>query len=445
MALHPHDPSRMPRKERRLREKAYHRAVARIRSRLAAERHAGAGFEIDKLLREFSLKLNDRLRAHGWDGVMPFSWGTLDAFLVDGDEDGLPYLSIRPERDHAFSAGDFLGWAASTPPPDRGLARLRGLPEGDVHSFTTLGKPGAFAFETKEGRSFVLSGISFVRHGQRLSWLMVGGFETDLDAETARLRETYQGEGVSSEAMWDGAPTLEGQVIRAEPLAGAEGVWRTIAYGNFDLARGRHGSRTYATDNGDVYGLVTDSPDVVLRQGQETPDEGGVATLEMFAGLLDTNAVLFEMAETAFMLPDYFDVRIDLVRTERRDTALGRGDAPLKDRVRAANAPADDRRPFRMVRTLEVEAPPSPPNGRRHYTPPSHSVELDGFYRRIGPRSVGRAENGAPILGRTWVKGHLRWRDRPRRAAPILVKASVSDARERAAELVAREMAAPAP
>lgn len=445
MALRPHAPRPPSRNERRLREKAYHRAVSRIRSRLAAERHAGAGFEVDKLLREFSLKLNDRLRANGWDGVMPFSWGTLDAFFSDDDEDGLPYLTLRHERDHAFSANDFLDWATTSPPQDKGLARLRSLPEGDVHSFTVLGKPGDLAFATRDGRDFVLSGASMVRHGDRLAWVLVGGLTADLDVETGKLRETYLGDGVRSEALWDGAPELTDQRICAEPLPGADGLWRTIAYGNFDLARGRHASRTYATDNGDVYGLVTDSPDAVLRQGQDVPDEGGMATMEHFAELLETNAAVFEMAEAAFMLPSYFDVRIDLVRTEPRATAIARGEMPPRDRARVLHAPAGDRRPFRMVRTLDVEAPPVTSAGRRSYTPPSHSVALDGFYRRIDPRSVGRDEDGGPILGRTWVKGHMRWRDRPARAEPILVKASVAAARERAAELVANDLASPAP
>ncbi len=81
----------------------------------------------------------------------------------------------------------------------------------------------------------------------------------------------------------------------------------------------------------------------------------------------------------------------------------------------------------------------------RQRTCPRTQVELGGFYRRLAPNAWGRDEAGNPVPGRTWVRGHVRWRDRPARVEPILVKASVSAARERAEGLVAAAEARPAP
>jgi hypothetical protein len=48
-----------------------------------------------------------------------------------------------------------------------------------------------------------------------------------------------------------------------------------------------------------------------------------------------------------------------------------------------------------------------------------------------------RARNS--IKGRTWVKGHLRWRGRPERQATVFVKSSIASAKARAAAIVASD------
>ena len=67
----------------------------------------------------------------------------------------------------------------------------------------------------------------------------------------------------------------------------------------------------------------------------------------------------------------------------------------------------------------------------KSFSPPNFRVEVDGFWRRIGPESKGKGPHGESVVGRTWVKGHMRWRDRPIKQKIIYLKSSVSAAKSR--------------
>ena len=428
------------RADRRLRRKWAERVVSRIDARRAAERRSGAGFPIDGQVREFLDAYNDRVTRRGFEAPMPFSFGTMQAFVEATDEQGVPFFRLRPERDHAFGIEDFLDFATESPPADRGIAGVLAMPEGEAWHFSVLGDVRDLGFLTTAGHRFVLSGMSLCRDGERLSWLMVGGLVADLEAETARLREEYGKEGVTAVSSGHAGATWDPGSVRAEPLPGTDDVWKTLAYGTFNLSTGRHESRTYSQDLGDTYSLVTDDPDVLQGFDPGRVEAGQDESLAAYAEGIDRNAILFEVAETAFMLPAYFAYRIDLVRTVERPR-------PIPEDARrthggGSSGPLQPGKPTQLVRTLAIQAAGGRPE-RRPYTPPRHRVELDGFYRRLSPGSVGKDRNGQPLPGRTWVRGHVRWRDRPARIEPILVKASVRAARERADALLASRAAVP--
>ena len=100
--------------------------------------------------------------------------------------------------------------------------------------------------------------------------------------------------------------------------------------------------------------------------------------------------------------------------------------------TRKSAAPKGKR--FRKVAALEIINPAAPPILRR-YKPPQYQVEVEGFWRRLQDDAMGRGFNGEPVRGRTWVKAHLRWRDRPPKAKTIYVKSSVSAAKAKAAAI----------
>ena len=65
------------------------------------------------------------------------------------------------------------------------------------------------------------------------------------------------------------------------------------------------------------------------------------------------------------------------------------------------------------------------------YTPPEFRVEVSGFWRNLpNPESEGKDPAGNPIKGRTWVKQHIRWRDKPQRDKKVVyIKSRLSPAK----------------
>jgi len=421
------------RAERRQREKEIERVASRIQSRRAARRHSGAGYPIDQLLREFLDAYNERLFEHRH---LPFTFNVLHAFTREEKEDWATFLDLHPERDHAFLIGDFLDYATSIAPGDRGIERLRSLPENVIQNYSPVGDVREFAFIDPSGKQVVIAGFTMTRLGDQLHWLMLGGFVTDLEAETERLREDAQKWEVQSQALRQDGGKPDYARMRAQPLPGTDDVWKTLAYGVFNLRTRSHESRTFAHDHGNMYGMVSDDPGAIGRENVEGMTEEERASIEGFAKRLDEFALIFDMAEAAFLLPSYFAFRIDLVREVQRETAIGKSEVPRNDRQDVFRAPAEMRPGFRKVASLDVVNLAPAAKGTRSYTPPRFSVELEGFWRRLAPDSIGKDPDGRPVQGRTWVRGHMRWRDRPSRRAPVMVKASVMAARERAAEIV---------
>jgi hypothetical protein len=91
----------------------------------------------------------------------------------------------------------------------------------------------------------------------------------------------------------------------------------------------------------------------------------------------------------------------------------------------------------RKVASLEVTDMSSA--ALRSYSPPRFRVEVEGFWRRLSPGAVGRDRDGKPVAGKTWVKQHMRWRDRPDRGRVLLVKSSVRAAEAKAAAILASD------
>jgi len=431
----PFPPGHRPetRAERRQREKSIERLAARIESRRAAQRHSGAGYPIDELTREFVDIYNDRK----FEGKhLPFSFNVLQGFLKEVQEEHVTLFELLPERDHAFLIGDFLDYATAAGPEGRGFEALRAIPEGRVLNFTPIGDVHDMAFTDPSGQQVVIGGFAMSRSGDLLNWLMIGGTVTDLAAETERLREQTKEWETHSVTLTSTATMPDYEKVRAQPLPGTDDVWKTLAYGIFNLRTRSHESRTFAHDYGTMYSMVSDDPCSLGVDSIEEMTEEQRAGYETYSKRLDEYALIFEMAETAFLLPSYFSFRIDLVREVQRPTAVGSNKVPRKDLMDVLRAAPGERPAFRKVASLDVVNLAPAQKGTRSYTPPRFSVELDGFWRRLSPASVGKDPNGNPVAGRTWVRGHMRWRDRPQRRAPVLVKASVTAARMRAAELV---------
>ena len=104
----------------------------------------------------------------------------------------------------------------------------------------------------------------------------------------------------------------------------------------------------------------------------------------------------FEIVSTCFLLPAYFAYRITLVRESSLPrssmTPIERPGQPLP---RCRRVPDLFSVASLRWKSLMLRAHPA----LRSYRPPSYRVEVDGFWRRLGPGQVGRDQFGNPVLG----------------------------------------------
>jgi len=422
----------MNRADRRNADRLGREEAKRITNMLAAVALSGAGYPIDQRMRSLLKACNDdRMR-----GIAePFTniWDVMVGFTVEQPTQMVNLLRLRPEKDHAFSASDFFAFATEDDLREQTLPMLRSLPEGQIHNYSALGDLHEVAFE-EEGRDpVVVSGIALLRLGSHLHWMTVGGPVCDLAEVTRRRREEL---AASAERVRAANPAAsEEQVERmlnpyAVPLEGTEDVWMTFAMGLFNLDTAAHEIRTIAKDWGWTLAVFSDQFEQKFAEGYER-DAQIQRLVDKAVTQVEEGRVFFDLAETAFMLPAYFAAKVSLV--EVRDVRTGLGDGSRNEEKRyALKAPQELRVLQRRVSTLEFGS------GRgvdRSYAPPRFKVEVDGFWRRLRPEATGHDRNGDPVNGRTWVKGHARWKDRPPKLGVVHVKSPIRPAIERAEQL----------
>jgi hypothetical protein len=427
---------RLPREVRRKGDRLIKKSLEVVRQNTLADEESGAGYLIDQQIREFLTEYNGRLLGHGLM-TMPSSFNVFEGFIELRTVYPADYFAIRLEKDHLFSLADFLDFATSAESNSADMRSLFDLREGVIYNFTPVGDLHEMAFLHADSSRFVVAGFSIVRHGNQLHWAMIGGPVCDLAERTRELQANPLLDRASrpppQKAFIRSDQTLEN---RAEPLKGTTDVWKTVAFGRFNLQNTKHEVRYIAIDHGNAYFILTDDPEIYSAPDHDglTPDQR--ERLEAMGERLDEDRILFEIAETCFQLPAYFAFRIALVREARRETTLAK--LPPKERAKLLEAPPARRPLFKTVAALDlIEVGRQP--AVRAYRPPQYKVEVDGFWRRLAPDAVGRDAEGNPVKGRTWVKRHLRWRNRPERQSMIFVKSSVAFAKVKAAAIIASD------
>lgn len=382
----------------------------------------GAGLPQDQQLREFYIEFAGRELEGRLKSLSP-AFNVLEAFLRFAPK----YLTyeIRDERDHLFSIVDFLDFATGSDAPDDPTKSAYSLAENIVYSYNSLGDPYDLTFSIPGFQQFVLGGVSMVRHDDEISLMLLGGPVCSLEEMTTEIDRKLD-EGVEN---FDDAPEKgifgSGNNLTPEAtMAGTEDVWKHIILTRFDLKRKKEQVRYVLAFEGAAYDIATDDPMIFASP----PSSGQLKILESNCNFLNKNAILFELSKTALMLPAYFDFKVQLVRETQRRTKFGDAKKLTSPPPQGQKIPRDGRVTFRKVAALEIIDVSTPPSIRT-YTPPSFQVEIHGFWRTLKRDSVGHALDGSEVKGRTWVKAHSRWRDRPKPDHVVLVKASVAAAK----------------
>jgi hypothetical protein len=429
--------AKRPRNQRRFEKRIIAKALVAIHGQMLADSDSGAGYPIDNLLREYLLEYNDRALGHGL-GTMPTSFNVFEGFYEFKTVDPAFFFAIKPEKDHLFSLSDFLDYATGAERSADAIRSLMNLRSGVIYNFTPVGEIRELAFLHSDSSRFVIAGFAMIRHDEQLYWSMIGGPICDLPEETRKLKlEPIRIEGTPKEkAYLEFDPNLE---LRAEPLIGTDDVWKTVVYGRFNLRTEKHEVRAIAKDYGKFYRYVVDDPETFGVRDPDKLTNQQRDALQAMIEKLEDEGLFFEIAETCFQLPAYYAFRITLVRETKKATAIATL-SPTSTRKMLSVAP--DKRPtFRTVASLEV-VDLGNPTLVRAYSPPRYKVEVDGFWRKIDPNTFGKDIFGNPAKGRTWVKGHLRWRDRPLRPSTVYVKRTIASAKAKSAAIIASDPSA---
>jgi hypothetical protein len=424
-----HPLQKLPRKRRRALTKTVNQRLRRLKPVLKAISDDGAGFPIDQTIRAQVAEINNRCLTHGTE-VMPMSFNVMEAFFVPEKFEGsTPIFKLRDERDHMFSLSDFFDFLTSSDGPSNPVLEAMRVPEGVIHSYTPTGNIEELTFLYGDSTAFAIGGFAFIRYGTEISWLLLGGPRvTDAELEATRnLSTSSRSSGDPRKKFFDQkCPKGEERPLVME---GTTNVWRTLVFGRLVADSGKHLVRYRAREYETSFDTVTDDPCIFDAVPEADVDAVAKRALDTF----DEEGVLFNIAEGLCALPSYFDFKIRLVREINRETRLSRKLSRGTKSGTGRRARSEQKR-FRKVAALEIINPASPPS-LREYRPPQYQVEVEGFWRRLANEAMGRGFNGEAVQGRTWVKAHLRWRDRPPRAKTIYVKSLVSVAKATAAAL----------
>jgi len=411
------------RQERRMFEKRrdlINRAMNRYVLQASAN---GAGLSADRALREYLGLLIGGLN-RGRPGAA--SHIVLRDFVRSGPKVmDFPTYAFKPEKDHLFDLVDFLDFSTGESFDGEAVAAgLASLPEGVIHNYSIRGKPLEFTLIDDADLPFSMTGMSMVRHGSELSWMLDGGEIFDEEtwgqfADCANLDADSADESLGYHPA--DCPPIEGLLYLARkagmptPVKGTERSQVVRASGRFDIAAMSHGGRNIDRFFGQQVVCLTDD----MLDAQQVFGSGiDVESMESMARQIEGSSVLWSMAETCFGLPAYFG----FVLKARRDH---QEQGPMKGQNGCAivSAPAFGGREFTTVPALRIE------NGfhseGRSFTPPRYKVEVDGFWRRLSDEGEGKGPEGERVIGKTWVRGHARWKNNPDRPSRILVKASV--------------------
>ena len=391
---------------------------------------SGAGYPVDNLLRELCLEYTHRYASAGlFSQTVNFNY--FEPFCnIDLVKDSFaPYAEPALEYHHLFSIIDYLDHTTSDIAVFE-LTKLKDIPEGRVFHFTTNGDLTDFTFLTPEGREFVVSGFSMVRHDYLLHWYLVGG---ELLSEQEWEEKTAADFAVDSEttspykqAFLEQCVTQEGKIMGAPvALEGTKTAIRTVIAGETNLESGKHEGRCYMSEREDSFLVLCDDPDVFELISNQSERE---KSIDLMRERVESAAVLWNLAEAMFQLPSYFAFKIPI-----KKSVLAAASRPIKTTPKGGRGVG--RVNYRRVSAIEVVQKVTPMVTA--YTPPHYQVETEGFWRRLAkPESVGRDRNGEAVRGRTWIRSSNKWRERPDGPRTIYVKSSVAAAKVAVNEVI---------
>jgi hypothetical protein len=395
--------------------KAFHKEVFK---KIEKELSSGPGFEADKELRYYLKEFNNRLFLD--PKSMPSSYNVMSSFFQRHARE--PRFSLLEEEDHIFGFSDFMDFATSDAAPP--LASIENLPfsERRIYSYTSIDPIGDFLISTKGGLDFCIGSISIVADCKNIYILLVAGFDIeiandlDLCSVSKSLSESCRVSNLKAKLGEDGPM---GPVF----FRGDRRLLKVNALASLDPKNFTFNCRYITQDFGNHFSVSTDDP-IMLDSATESFREAHLDAIEEYSAI-------FDVMKYAVLLPSYFNYRIDVVIREpyrqvknTQNPSIFQHPEPVASATELAQPNFKIRRVSAIRRISISSSIPA-----RKFTPPNYKVPVSGFWRQLANDSVGSDENGRPVLGKTWVRAHERWRELPNRPKEVFLKSRIAAAR----------------
>lgn len=390
---------------------------------IQAQLRSGAGYEADKVLRHFLMEYNSRWMTQGTKSF-PSSFDVGEAFFTTRRE--FAGLCLLPERDYLISFTDFLDFATAADAPQAAVEKAYALVDGVIYNVTSLDRPDGLLLETGTSSSFGFVSSSMVRRGDELSMLLVLGEQCPHENAQKLVNDAATVRFNPNKAFLKSVDTSDNEPMYLE----GTGLLRTLALVRFNLLQKRVESRQLMRELTNSFMVTTDNERIfptLPGQSRSGAQDG--------AEKLDAVGSVWEVAKTLILLPSYLLARVDVVRSEERPTQLASEmKTSLKTKRAVESALPESRVLLRKISAIRVVRTSAPQLEGRSYHAPAFQVPVDGYWRHFtDPMREGHDEDGNEVLGRTWVRAHLRHKDKetPTELKVVYIKASLSLARQR--------------
>lgn len=400
----------------------------RYTSTVIAQQEGGAGLLADQQVRYFQREYHNRFINKG-SQYLPTNYQVGEGFFESRKD--APGFYLLPERDYQFSFSDFLDYITGAGAPTAQLEQGFGFLDGYIYNLTSGDPLGALLLETQGAGAYAVRAANLARRGDELIVMLTMGEQLTPDRLTDLSRQWNPLEGLSSSK-----PGLAADFSTAGlELAYIEGtnLLATIAMVRFNLRERRMETRVLLRDQTDVFRTWTDSVPALRSVVDEDSEQYRNMVRE-----LDACDAVWEVAKTLTLFPAYLAARVQWSIERRQQTELG-GVLPksLKKQRALKAIAAADRVLFRTISAIEYAVPEGAAVMQlegRSYSAPNFQVAVEGFWRRLSnPQALGKGPAEEDVHGKTWVRSHLRHKDKavPDALRVVYIKASLSEARAR--------------
>ncbi|WP_423600911.1 GIY-YIG nuclease family protein [Roseateles sp. MS654] len=400
----------------------------RYTATVKAQQEGGAGLLADEQVRYFQREYHNRFINKGTQ-YLPTNYQVGEAFFES--RENAPGFYLLPERDYQFSFADFLDYITGADAPVAQLEQGFGFLDGHIYNLTSSDSLGALLLETQGAGAYAVRAANIVRRGDELVVMLSLGEQLAADrlADLVEHRDFSQGVNPAKPSL---ATLLQNARHALGYIDGTE-LLATTAMVRFNLRERRVETRVLLRDMTDTFRTWTDA-----RQALSVAVAEDSEAFRNMVAELDACDAVWEVAKTLTLFPAYLAARIKWSKERRERTELG-VELPksLKKQRELKAVAVADRVLFRTISAIEYVRAGEGGGPRlegRSYSAPNFQVAVEGFWRRLGsPQAKGKGPADEEVLGKTWVRSHIRHKDK---AVPVVqrvvyIKASLSEAKAR--------------